>query len=190
MNFRRSILLLALAAVSLAGCKTAYVKDPLTLKLGGNDVDSQMEFWHELQDRPVTSNDEAFHGLLLYTNGEDPSSNYVERVKYLKSKNILPPDFNRPADEAVSRGILAVAIVRSLDIKGGMMLHALPYSTRYATRELQYVGIYPASSPQQTFSGAAFLGIMGRVEDWQRGNPADKPAEYLPEEPATRPVVE
>jgi len=68
------------------------------------------------------------------------------------------------------------------------MLSIFPRSPRYATRELQFAGIYPPSSPQQTFSGAEFLGIMGRVEDWQRGNPADKPAEYLPGEPSTRPV--
>ena len=41
-------------------------------------------------------------------------------------------------------------------------------SPRYATRELRYIGLFPQSSPQQTFSGPELLGIIGRAEDYQR----------------------
>jgi hypothetical protein len=46
-----------------------------------------------------------------------------------------------------------MAICRALDIKGGVNLHLLGPTPRYATRELMFVGIYPISSPRQTFSG-------------------------------------
>jgi len=55
-------------------------------------------------------------------------------------------------------------------------------SPRYAVRELTYQAVFPPSSPQQTFSGAEFVGIIGRIEDYERGNPADAPAEVLPGE--------
>jgi hypothetical protein len=55
---------------------------------------------------------------------------------------------------------------------------------RYATRELMYLDLYPPSSPQQTFSGTEFLGIIGRIEDYQRGNATDLPAAQLPGEKA------
>jgi hypothetical protein len=82
-------------------------------------------------------------------------------------------------------------IVRALKIKGGMfqrLTHDIP---RYAVRELMFMDLYPASSPNQTFSGTEFLGIIGRIEDHQRGNPADYPAAVLPgehEQGATAPV--
>ena len=41
-------------------------------------------------------------------------------------------------------------------------------SPRYAVRELQYMNLFPQSSPQQTFSGQELLGIIGRAEDYQR----------------------
>ena len=168
-----------LLAAMMVGCHTAKVAQPLTGKLAGNDPDSQLEFWHTLATRPVTSNDEAFHGLLLYANGEDPARDYPGRVAALKQRKMLPKNFDRPADEAVQRGPLAVAICKALDIKGGVLLR-LTGAQRYAVRELQFLDLYPPSGPNQTYSGSEFLGIIGRMEDYQRGNPADVPATVMP----------
>src|SRR6266705_5622722 len=86
--------------ILLGGCQTARVAQPLTGKLSGNDPDSQLEFWHTLATRPVTSNDEAFHGLLLYADGQDPAKDYNGRLSTLKSRKMLPANFERPADQA------------------------------------------------------------------------------------------
>src|SRR5947207_12592523 len=85
------------------GCHSAKVAEPLTAKLGGNDPDAQMEFWHTLATRNLTSNDEAFHGLLLYVDGEDPATDYAGRVKTLKDRGLLDRSFDQPADQAVQR---------------------------------------------------------------------------------------
>src|SRR5438067_2623124 len=103
-----SLLLLML----ITGCHTAKVAQPLTGKLSGNDPDSQLEFWHTLATRPVTSNDEAFHGLLLYADGQDAAKDYAARVSELKLRKMLPANFDRPADMDVERGTLAVEIWR------------------------------------------------------------------------------
>ncbi len=158
----------AVVVFALTGCQSAQVGHPLTEKLSGNDPDSQMEFWHSLADRRVTSNDEALHGLLLYVDGKDDSGDYQQRVDTLKSRHMLPGGFNAPAHAAISRGDLAVAMVKALQIKGGIMLHLAANSPRYAIRELQYLDLYPPSSPQQTFNGSEFLGIIGKLEDYQR----------------------
>jgi len=179
------------ASLVVAGCHSAKVAEPLTAKLGGSDADSQLEFWHTLAERNLTSNDEAFHGLLLYLSDADPATDYEGRVKELKSRGLLDANFHQPADQAIERGILAQAIVRALKIKGGVFQRLTHDNPRYAVRELMYMDLYPASSPNQTFSGTEFLGIMGRIEDYQRGNPADYPAAVLPgehEQGATAPV--
>jgi hypothetical protein len=175
----------------LAGCQSAKVAEPLTAKLGGSDADSQLEFWHTLAERNLTSNDEAFHGLLLYLGDSDPATDYDGRVKELKSRGLLDASFHQPGDRAIERGTLAQAIVRALKIKGGVFQRLTHDNPRYAVRELMFMDLYPASSPNQTFSGTEFLGIIGRMEDHQRGNPADYPAAVLPgehEQGATAPV--
>ena len=176
-----SILLLAALAM---GCQPARVSEPLTKTLGASDDDAQLEFWHQLETRPITCNDDAFHGLLLYLDQTDPSADYAARVNTLKSRKILAPEFNGAADAAVTRGTLAVAVVHILKIKGGILLHALPESPRYAVRELIYRDVFPPSTPNQTFSGAEYLGIIGRIEDFQRGDKVDIPASEMPQLPA------
>jgi hypothetical protein len=154
--------------ISTTGCKTARVDKPLTAELGDSDPDTQLEFWHTLAQQSVTSNDDAFHGLLLFLDGTDASTDYAGRVETLKSRKLLPAGFNRPAEEAVDRGTLAVALSRTLKIRGGLVMALTGPSPRYATKELVFLGIYPPSSPNQTFSGTEYLGIIGKAEDYQR----------------------
>jgi hypothetical protein len=164
----------------LSGCHTVTVDQPVARTLGGSDPDAQLEFWHRLGEQHVTSNDDAFHGLLLYLDDEDASPDYVARVAALRSRHLLPSGFHGSANEAVTRGTLAVAIARILNIKGGILMHLTGGHERYAVRELMYLNLFPPSTPNQTFSGAEFLGIIGRIEDYQRGNPAEAPAKVLP----------
>jgi hypothetical protein len=164
-------MLVALGSLA-AGCQTARVQQPLTRELGGNDPNQQLEFWNRLAQQPVTSNDDAFHGLLLYLDGDDPADDYAGRVRTLRSRKMLPAGFDQQPEQAIERGTLAVALLKALDIKGGLMLRVVGPMPRYAVRELVFMELYPPSSPQQTFSGAEFLGIMGKVEDYQRGQEA------------------
>jgi hypothetical protein len=66
----------------------------------------------------------------------------------------------------VQRGVVAVALVTALKIDGGWALTLMGPTPRYATRELVYRNLFPMSSPEQTFSGAEFVGIMGKAEDY------------------------
>src|SRR4051812_20864312 len=55
----------------MVGCHTPRTGPPLAKELAGSDPDAQINFWHALADEPVTTNDAAFHGLLLYADGKD-----------------------------------------------------------------------------------------------------------------------
>ena len=149
------------------------------MKYGGSDDNSQFEFWRQLSEKPLTSNDDAFHGLLLYLYQKDPASDYTGRVKLLKDKHMLPAGFDRPADQAVSRGVLAVAVVEILKIRGGLMMHLTGNNPRYSLLELQDMELFPPSSGNQTFSGGEFVGIIGKMEDYQHGDTSNLPAAQL-----------
>ena len=171
MGLRRSVstsLMVLAAAWWLVGCHSAEVANPLTEKLAGNSPEDQLEFWHTLASRSITSNDEAFHGLILFIEGQDDAADYAGRVEWLNEREMLPRDFDLPSNEAVRRGTMAVAISRILEIKGGLVMRVFGPSPRYATRELQYLNILPPSSPHQTLSGMEFVGLIGRIEDYER----------------------
>jgi hypothetical protein len=163
-------------ALLTGGCQSVRVQHPLTATTGGNEPRQQLDFWHGLADRPVVCNDEAFHGLLLFFDGTDPATAYAQRVATLQNRKMLPGGFDAHGDEAVTRGTLAVALVRGLKIGGGWALTLLGPTPRYATRELVYRGVYPASSSWQTLTGNELVGIMGKAEDFQRGDLEGQPA--------------
>jgi hypothetical protein len=163
-------LAIALALVAALGCQSIAVRDPLTSRPSAMNrtVTGRLEFWHELSRRPCVSNDEAFHGLLLYLDRDDPRTSYTERLGALRQRRMLPAGFSEPGDYAVSRGTLAVALAQLLGIKGGLTMHLIGPNPRYAIRALVHQDVFPDSSVNQTFSGAEFVGVMGRLEDVQR----------------------
>ena len=120
--------LFVFAAAAFAGCNSAQVAQPLT-----NDLaESETAFWHELSNRPVVSNDEAFHAILLMANDEDAADNYAARVAAMKAGGLLAADFDEPANQAVKRGDVAIATCKLLNIKGGAIMRAFGPSRRYA----------------------------------------------------------
>lgn len=177
MRFR-NLAIVALAFV-FGGCASVPAGKSVVSEMSAKPEASDVEFWHALQTRPLATNDDAFHGLLICLDGSDASTDYAARVSALKQRGMLPANFNGHADEAIERGTLAVALVKALNLKGGLTMHLFGASPRYAVRELMYRRIYPESSESQLFSGADLLGVMGRVEDFKEGDPANYPAKVL-----------
>src|SRR5215217_3644298 len=94
------------ASALATGCRTTNVADSALSRHPGNEPEAQLDYWHELATKRLVSNDEAFHGLLLYLDESDPSDSYAQRVATLKNRKLLHRDFNRPANEALERGTL------------------------------------------------------------------------------------
>src|SRR4051812_47991110 len=141
----KSIIALAIACL-LAGCTHVPVNDSVLPRMAGNDAEAQLDYWHTVATKNLISNDEAFHGLILYLDQKDDSATYDQRVSLLRSRSMLPRDFHAPANTALERGTLAVPLARILNYKGGITMQLLGTSPRYAMRELEYHGVYPPSS--------------------------------------------
>src|SRR4051812_7773991 len=58
----------------LNGCAAPHNGKPVPKELAGSDPNAQVNFWHELTDEPIASNDDAFHALLLFVDGKDDAS--------------------------------------------------------------------------------------------------------------------
>lgn len=164
-----------IVAISLLGCAPGRRGMPLAAEFSGSDEDSQVNYWLAVTERPIVSNDEAFHGLLLFIDGKDEHADYAARVAAMHARKMLPVGFDEPLDAPARRGTLAVAIAKVLEIRGGLFMRISSGGlSRYALRELVYRGVFPPSSENQTFSGVEFAGVIGKVEDFQRAADAKK----------------
>src|SRR4051812_17084836 len=66
------------------GCRSATAPDSVLPKFAGNEPEQQLDYWHTIATKSLISNDEAFHGLLLYLDGADNAQSYGDRVAMLK----------------------------------------------------------------------------------------------------------
>src|SRR5687768_10395503 len=106
--------------ILLLGCAaTTTVPDSVLPRTAGNDEQQQLDYWHEVATKPLISNDEAFHGLLLYLDGKDDATTYDQRVAALNWRGLLPKNFDKPAAAALERGTLAVPLAKHLGLRGG-----------------------------------------------------------------------
>lgn len=168
MRLNATVPLVLAAVVSAGGCQRSMVRD--ALPIDGPKADAaaaQLDFWHSLPGKSAISNNEGLHGLILFTEGNDPNENYDQRLAFAKQKGWLSERFDEPGDMVMQRGTLARAIAVSTDIKGGVMMHLTNSHGRYASRELQYLGIMAESTPQQALSGLDFVGVIAKVQDYQ-----------------------
>jgi hypothetical protein len=164
-----ALMLPLLAALAMAsGCSRSMVREPLNIDGPTTDAaGAQLDFWHSLPGKSAISNNEGLHGLILFVDGNDPHENYDQRVAYAKEKGWLTQGFDEPGDMVMQRGTLARAIAVSSDIKGGVMMRVTNSSGRYASRELQYLGIMAESTEQQALSGLDFVGVISKMQDYQ-----------------------
>jgi hypothetical protein len=139
-----------------------------------------VDFWYALARTGAVTNDAATRALLSHL--DDPAANepYAARVTVLKSKGLLPAGFDAAPDRPMHRGDLAVALVKVLKTEKPLSAMVAGWNGRNATRALVFAGVYPESTENQGFGGAEFVGIIGAVDDRERGDPTDVPAEQIP----------
>jgi len=159
-------LALTVALAGLTGCDTTKRASPLVTDYDEQNAEAELDFWHGLADQPVTTNNDAFHGLIEFDQGVDPNRTYEDRVAWLSEHGYLDPGFAGEADEAVKRGTVAQILARMLDIDGGLTMRLVGAHPRYATRELVYLQIMRRGSAQQGLSGIQFVGLVGRAHDF------------------------
>lgn len=170
MNLNRISLWALLGAALLAGgCQRTQLTSPLNTNHAADDANAELEFWHQLADRPLTTNDEAIHGLIIFANGSDPTPDYPARVAWMKEHGHLSQRFDEPGDMAVQFGIVAQMLASILKIEGGLTMRLLGNHPRYAAQELVYQRIMPYRTAQQGVTGIEFVGILSKAEAFQEG---------------------
>lgn len=157
------------ALLFIAGCQAVRVEQPLSQAAGWDAAGAEAQFVHELRQRPLVSNHEAAHALLLWLQAPD-AGGYEQRIAELRRRGMLPRDFAGRPDDAMDKGTLAVALARALELKGGLTMALTGITPRYATRTLEHHGVFLPSSPNQLLTGAEFVAILGKAEDHRKGS--------------------
>ena len=151
-----------------AGVKRAEREAFSELPEAEGQVGSDAEFLYELSEKESCSSDDAYRGMLYFIDKSDTSNNFQERTARLVMHGVVDKDWKHNPSEAMCKGKVAYMFARALGIRGGVLYNISNANQRYALRELIYKGIIKSGSQSSQVSGAAFVGIMGRADDYRQ----------------------
>ncbi len=168
-EYRTLMLALGIATTGVAGCglgTRTTIESPAAVQFPASD--DSLDFWDALEIQPVTTNDDALHGLLLLAESEPPPATWEERVAAARLLGWIPPDQDPPARfESAQMGFVAVCLAHVLDMQGGLSMRLWGRVPRYCTRELVHMGLIPGITEHEALSGAEFIALLGAVEQRQ-----------------------
>jgi len=166
---RSRIAILSAAAV-LAGCglhertqlvSSAAVQFPAP--------DDSLDYWDALESQPVTTNDDALHGLLMFAHATPHADTWEARVEMARSLGWIPVDGSPPAaEESAQMGFIAVCLCDVLQVQGGLSMTLFGPTPRYCTRELVHMGLLPGITEHEALTGAEFSALLAAAEQRQR----------------------
>ncbi len=117
----------------------------------------ELEFYDELEARPLVSEDDALHAVLLlgtWSSGAD----FARRVEYAKRLGWLDESFNRSGHDAVTVGEVAMLLERLMGQK--------PASPTDALERLRKRGMIPPEVQEnQGLTGAQMRWLLAEVDD-------------------------
>ena len=175
MNAKLRIRVGALAAVcglalGLAGCSSrgSHAADtgvgfrPLVdrsaIEVSQPSDSTGLAFFDELEGKPLASQDDAIHSMLLLGTGTSAAS-YEQRVAMAKELGYVERGFDRPGRQAVTMGDVAEMASKILEGKR-------PATADEAIAKMVHREIAPAAArPNQGLTGAQLVSMAGGVRD-------------------------
>lgn len=174
---RRIIQLLSTAAISgtlglFAGCETGstgeaaaepassrpMVRASAAENVVGQTSQSQLNFFDDLELRPLAAQDDALHAALLLGTGQS-GQNYEHRVLLAKKLGYVAPTFSRPGRQAVTVGEVAVMLSAVADPKAAR-------TPEEAVDWLVRSGVLAQKLPVfQGLTGAQLVSLVGQMQD-------------------------
>ena len=171
-------LALLLGAAMLAGCGSGMITNG-EAELTANE--SSPAFLDRVSDeRQVTFND-ATRGLVILLDGEDTFDTLEQRVTYLRSRSVIPAEWNIDAFAPVTRGRLAYMTYVASEMSGGVWLTVAGPSQRYCLREMQYRGVMGDGTLVASVSGLEYVTTLSRAATYIASGEVPDAAGDLPE---------
>ena len=157
--------LVALLAAGLGGCASPGITGSETTL---PDDAGSPGFLARVSNQKNVSENDAFRGMLMLLEGDDPAADFGGRVAALQERDVVPPRWAYAADRPLTRGRLAYMVYQACGMPGGVTLTLLGPSQRYCLRELQYRGFVGDGAFHIPVSGMEYIAVMKRADTYRR----------------------
>jgi hypothetical protein len=168
MTMRRII---ALAAVASLGAAAGGCSGPPRITMGEAvlpEDEGSPGFLDRVASLEVVSENDAMRGMLLLMDGQDPATEFSQRVGMLIEREVVPSIWDFQANRPLTKGRLAYMVHQACDAPEGLILAVAGPSERYCLRELQYRGMMSQGFVTTQVSGMEFVAVLTRADSYRR----------------------
>ena len=108
---------------------------------------------------------DAAKAMMILMGVDEEHIDLEAQVRYLQTHGFLPTQFRTSFDpmQPLRKGVLAYMLRQALSIRGGITLHLLGPSERYALKELGYQGLLSPGYVNDLVSGAELVQAMAEA---------------------------
>ncbi len=123
----------------------------------------------QLAQRRIAFRYDAIKTIVILLDVDDQYLDLASQVAFLQERGILPKRYRESFDpmEPLRRGFVAYTFRQALGIRGGIALHLLGPSERYALKELAFQGILSSGRVNDLVSGAELVQVMNQAAQYQ-----------------------
>lgn len=123
-------------------------------------------YFATLAQKQVVFRYDAAKAIVILMGVDEEHINLDSQVAYLKTHGLLPPRFTREEfdpRQPLRKGEAAYIFLQALKIKGGVVLHLLGPSERYALKELAFQGLMSPGHVRDLVSGVELVQLMDQA---------------------------
>ena len=122
-------------------------------------------YFLEVSRRFVTFHYDLAKAAVVMRGVDEQYINLEAQTAYLQEQRLLPPRCAVTFDPKapLRKGLFAVVLARTLNVRGGVFYHLFPSSQRYALKELVHQGILSPGYPSDLVSGQEFVASVARA---------------------------
>lgn len=165
------------ASLLAAGCRPYVMSDSAVDRFPKGD--QEIDFLTAVEKMNAVTNNDALHAFFLLQDGDDAHVDYTARRAEAQKRGWMPGDASPRPNEAAKVGWMAMAGCEVMQVQGGLTMHLLGNTPRYATRELVFMQILPLRTENQILTGTEFVDYINRLDRMAGGNRRAKPESPL-----------
>jgi len=168
---RRTRQAAVLAALALSAGMMGCAEQALKIE-GGEEAlpadDGSPGFLDRVSSQKAVTENDAFRGLLMLLDGDDPAKSFQQRAEKLAERGIVARRWTHGAGRTLTKGKLAYMVCQACEVPGGVVLTLTGPSQRYCLRELQYRRMMSVGTPLAPVTGLEFVAVLTRADTYRR----------------------
>ncbi len=126
-------------------------------------------YFASLVGKRITYRYDAMMGVLIVLGLDEEHIGLDSQVAFFQEQGFVPPRYRESFDpmQPLRRGLAAYMFRQALGIRGGLALHLLGPSERYALKELGFQGIMSPGLVNDLVSGQELVQIITQAANYQ-----------------------